>query len=389
MTHRSTRPERLGRASTAAAAPDRAPAPDGRIHGLGIWSLAFGYFLFYAPYSALTRATSQGLLPGLNGPASSLEMLPAIGLATAIVTTIVVTSLGWWRYCTFGTVGTWRLPRPPRRTVIGGLATAAIIYTTTLMFTFKGVSIVLALLIMRGGVLVLAPVLDLVFSRRVRWFAWIGLSLSLCAVTTSAVLVSHQLDWVLAATAGTYLLGYAVRLRSVNELAKSPDRETSRRYFVDEQVRGDGGARGAPWVLALTGDTSIALHMRQGLTRFLTTLNRLAGAGHWRLYAALYCCGTLHLPRLSREHVLRRARIAVRSLLAGVMASFALTAMVGAQPPRRARAHRRGADPPRHPGPCRRVHTGSKPLRAGGACQGRWCRRTRRRQPLERKGEWR
>jgi hypothetical protein len=331
MTHRSTRPERQGGASTAAA-PGRAPSSEGRIYGLGIWSLAFGYFLCYAPYSALTRATSQGLLAGLNVPASSLEMLPAIGLATAIVTTVVVTSLGWWRYCTFCTVGTWRLPRPPRRMVVGGLATAAIIYATTLMFTFKGVSIVLALLIMRGGVLALAPLLDLVFGRRVRWFAWTGLALSVCAVTISAVLVSHQLDWMLAATAGTYLFGYAVRLRCINALAKSLDRETSRRYFVEEQLVAMTALVALPWVLALMGDTSIALHMRQGLTTFLTTSAVWPALAIGALYAALYCCGTLiYLDCRENTYCVTLNRCA--SLLAGVMASFALTALVGALPP--------------------------------------------------------
>ena len=47
-------------------------------------------------------------------------------------------------------------------------------------------SIVLALLIMRGGVLVLAPLMDLAFGRRVRWFAWTGFALALVAVATIA-----------------------------------------------------------------------------------------------------------------------------------------------------------------------------------------------------------
>ena len=298
MTPRSTRLERQGGASTAAPT-GRAPASEGRIYDLGIWSLACGYFLFYAPYSALTRATSQGLLPGLNVPTSPLDMLPAIGLSTAIVTTGIVTALGWWRYCTFCTVGTWRRPRPPRRTVVAGLATAAIIYATTLMFTFKGVSIVLALLIMRGGVLALAPLLDLVFGRGVRWFAWTALALSICAVTVSAVLVSHQLDWVLAATAGTYLVGYAVRLRSVNALAKSLDQETSRRYFIEEQLVAMTALVALPLVLALMGDTSIALHMRHGLTTFLTTSAAWPALAIGALYAALYLLRHAHLPRLS------------------------------------------------------------------------------------------
>ncbi|HEX2452226.1 MAG TPA: hypothetical protein VHI99_00895 [Vicinamibacterales bacterium] len=332
MIHHSFRPDRPG-AATTGAATDRRPIAEGRIYDLGIWSLALGYALFYAPYSALVKATSKGLLPGLSVPPSPLDMLPAIGFATAAVTTLVVTSLGWWRYCGRTTVGTWRLPRPLRCTVVGGLATAAIIYTTTLMFTFAGVSIVLALLIMRGGVLVLAPVVDLLFGRRVRWFAGTGLVLSLGAVAMNAIgPVGRELDWVLAVTAGTYLLGYVVRLRCANVLAKSHDREPSYRYFVEEQLVAMTTLVALPLLLALMGDTTIAHHMRQGLSTFLVTAAVWPALGIGALYGLLYCCGTLiYLDRRENTFCVTLNRCA--SLLAGVLGSFALTALVGERPP--------------------------------------------------------
>ena len=128
------------------------PAPTARIYGLAVWGLAAGYFAFYAPYSSLVRAMSRGLVPGVPTPSSPLVALPVIGLTTAIVATLIVTALGWWRHGSSRSIGQWRVPWPGRRTVVAGVATAAIIYTTTLMFTIAGMSIVLALLIMRGGV---------------------------------------------------------------------------------------------------------------------------------------------------------------------------------------------------------------------------------------------
>ena len=51
---------------------------------LRIWALAFGYFAFYIPYSALTKALSQGLLTGADGPVPGFLLLPATTmLATA------------------------------------------------------------------------------------------------------------------------------------------------------------------------------------------------------------------------------------------------------------------------------------------------------------------
>ena len=53
-----------------------------RAHG-AIWVLAFGYFAFYIPYSALTKALSKGWLPGSVGPVPGLLILPATVIATS------------------------------------------------------------------------------------------------------------------------------------------------------------------------------------------------------------------------------------------------------------------------------------------------------------------
>ena len=59
-----------------------------------IWLLALGYFAFYIPYSALTKALSLGLLPGMSGPVSGFLILPATAVATTVVLLIVVTASG-------------------------------------------------------------------------------------------------------------------------------------------------------------------------------------------------------------------------------------------------------------------------------------------------------
>ena len=193
MTTHSTSREVDGQGFERALATGPAPAPQGRTFGLGIWWLAFGYFVFYAPYAALTRIFSQGLLPGLDRPASPFEMLPATGFATAVVTLLIITGLGWWRYLGRRTLWGVSVPWPMQRTLLAGLATAAIIYTTTLMCTFTGVSVLLALLLMRSGVLILAPAVDCLFRKRVRWFSWTALGLSLLAVVaTAAELQSYR-----------------------------------------------------------------------------------------------------------------------------------------------------------------------------------------------------
>ena len=62
-----------------------------------IWLLALGYFAFYIPYSALTKALSLGLLPGMRGPVSGFLILPATAVATTVVLLIFVTAGGGWK----------------------------------------------------------------------------------------------------------------------------------------------------------------------------------------------------------------------------------------------------------------------------------------------------
>ena len=61
-----------------------------------IWLLALGYFAFYIPYSALTKALSLGLLPGMTGPVSGFLILPATAVATSVVLLVFVTVGGGW-----------------------------------------------------------------------------------------------------------------------------------------------------------------------------------------------------------------------------------------------------------------------------------------------------
>ena len=43
-----------------------------------IWLLALGYFIFYAPYSALTKSLSSGTLIETHDAVSGFVILPAI-----------------------------------------------------------------------------------------------------------------------------------------------------------------------------------------------------------------------------------------------------------------------------------------------------------------------
>ena len=51
------------------------------------------------------------------------------------------------------------------------LVIALVLFTVPLSFTFEGVSVPFIQLIMRGDILIIAPIVDLLFGRKVRWWS--------------------------------------------------------------------------------------------------------------------------------------------------------------------------------------------------------------------------
>src|SRR6185503_6460429 len=205
--------------------------PHRRHFKLRIWWLALGYFAFYAPYSFLIKILTTKMWPGVDGPVSGFRILPAVVIATAVVLLAIVTFRGWWKYASRREVGSVSVLSPPVIALLSRYSTALIIGTTTLAFTFTGVSILFALLLMRGGVLLIAPSVDLLFRRRVRWFSWAALGLTLPAIAIALLDVNnYRLTTVAALTIGAYLCGYLLRLPCVTRLAKQEDTEITRRY---------------------------------------------------------------------------------------------------------------------------------------------------------------
>lgn len=264
-----------------------------------IWAFALGYLLAYAPYAALVKLLST---TGMDG----LELLPATTLGTLVTLPLIVSSLGWWRYAA----------APNRHVVISGIAAALIIATTTLAYTFSGISVVLALLLMRGGVLVLAPLVDAAFGRHVRWFSWAALLLSLAAVAIALRGVERSaLTFALAAVLAVYLGGYILRLSCMTHAAKVRDDDATRRYFVGEAMVAMAAL--APLLFAGRGH-SFGANVVPAL---------LAGA----LYAVLFVFGTLiYLDR--RENTFCVPLNRSSSLLAGVLAGALLHVLYGFPP---------------------------------------------------------
>lgn len=263
-----------------------------RRYSLGIWALGLGYFLSYTPYSGLTKGLSSGLFT--NEAVKGTVILPVSAIATVIGMLGFITVMGWWKYAGRREFFGFRIPFPRKLTFLSGVCMATIMGTTTLAFTFGGLSIVLVLVLLRGGTLILAPIVDQIVGRRVRWFSWTAMLVSLAAVLIAlSDASSYTLTIAALIDVTAYLAAYFFKLQFMSRLAKSDDRATTHRYLVEEQMVASPLLVLVLVVLAFIGAGDVMLGFRTGLTTFISTPGAAFAAMIGLSYAALCICTTL------------------------------------------------------------------------------------------------
>ena len=234
-----------------------------------IWWWAFGYFACYVPYAALTKILSKGYVDTGGTPVDSLELLAPSVLAAVIALVVFLVATGWWRKAGRRTVFGVSVPMPERLTALSRLCSSGIIVTTTLAYTFDDVGLVFVALLMRGGVLVIAPVIDRLTGRKVQWFSLVALGLSLAALVAAfASSGDTRLPLLCAIDISLYLGCYFTRFLIMSRTAKTKDPSTNLRYFVEE------GMVSAPALLLMIAIASLVWSgangdaLRSGWTTF-------------------------------------------------------------------------------------------------------------------------
>ena len=309
-----------------------APAPTTRsrwwIAG-GMLGLGIGYFLWYTPYSALAKSLSSGLLSSTHGPVGGLILLPASALGQLVVMPITLTLMGWWKYSRRREIGGVSVPFPGRETAMSALWMALIVGTTTLNFTFPGVSILLVLVLMRIETLIISPSIDLLRSRKIHWYSAVALGLcGLSAVIALADVNHYVLTIGAVASLLIYMGAYTGRFMIMSRHAKSSDVATDRRYFVEEHMS-------TPVLLVAMLAIPALLApgpLREGFTSFLFTPAAIPAILIGVFYEGLFVFTSLiFLDR--REYSFCMPVHVCASLLAGVAASFALKLIFNAPAP--------------------------------------------------------
>jgi hypothetical protein len=293
-----------------------------------VWLFAFGYFASYVPYSALTKAVSSGQIGGSR--VSGVELLPVSAMASLVGMFVFITAMRWWKYASTVKIGALNVPAPTRYTLLSGICTSVVIATTTLAYTFSGISIVFMMLLMRGGVLILAPLVDRLSHRKVRWFSTVGLALSINALLVAFLEekdAGYGLTWVALVDLLAYLGAYFVRLRFMTRLAKSDDMAQRTRYFVEEQMVA------TPVLVAMLAIGSLfSESLHAGFTTFFERPVVVEG-----ILIGLFSQGTgifgglVLLDKSENSYSVPVNRCA--SVLAGVVASYAIMLWLGGRGP--------------------------------------------------------
>lgn len=197
------------------------------------------YMLTYIPYMVITKQLSSSPAAALGRPLTGLEILPATLIVSGVFTFIFIAWSGWWRAANQRRLLGLDVPFPTRWTFLSGVCTALVLFTVPMSLTFEGVSIPFIQLLMRGDVLLLAPLVDIAFRRKVAWYSWVALGL----VAIGLFLTIRQrgglhLPPLAIGTIVLYTIGYFGRLAVMTRVSKSGDPESIKRYFVEEKLIG-------------------------------------------------------------------------------------------------------------------------------------------------------
>jgi drug/metabolite transporter (DMT)-like permease len=292
------------------------------------------YFASYLPNIILLKLVTTPVHPGLGRPLTGLEALPAPMVMNMLMTYAFIWLSGWHRDAHGVHIGGHRLPVPTLYTIASGVGTALVLFTVPLSFTFRNVSIPFIQLLMRGDILVIAPLVDLMFGRRVRWWSWVALAL----VCGALLVVIRQrgglnLPPLAILTVVLYTVGYFIRLAVMTRVSKSGEAASVRRYFAEEKIVALPLAVAALAAISLSHSGSQAGELEWGFVKVWSdpVIWPLVGVAITLTIVSVFAAVILLDPRENTYCVpLERSA----SLLAGTAAAYLLHWLWGLEAPK-------------------------------------------------------
>ncbi|MBZ0268375.1 hypothetical protein K8I85_09490 [bacterium] len=212
--------------------------------------LCIGYFVFYVVTGVSVKyflGSPEHGLPGMDGT-EYLVYSTAGGSALAI---LVVLVLRWYRLESIRTVtvGGVRFPSEYAYIIPSGVCTAVVIPTTTLMYTLP-ISVMVAMVIMRGSVIVISRVVDSIQIRQGLLDKKVYAEENIAVVFAIAAVAVHMLftteggfDFLHSTPAlailGSYIVAYSFRIYIMNYYKNTHARkhkQDNKAFFGVEQI---------------------------------------------------------------------------------------------------------------------------------------------------------
>ncbi len=213
--------------------------------------LCGGYFLFYVVYTVATKYLTGPAKAGLPG-VDQVELLIYSTVGGSLICLLVVLFGRWARMESTNMInwGPIRFPMEYLYIIPSGVCTAVVIPTTTLMYTLLR-SVMVAMLIMRGSIIIVSRLIDAlqikqgILHKKVYWEEEVAVVFAICAVGVQLFFVKDAGggDLFHNATAmmvlGSYLTAYFIRIYIMNYYKNTRGKgckQNNKAFFAVEQV---------------------------------------------------------------------------------------------------------------------------------------------------------
>lgn len=214
--------------------------------------LCLGYFVFYVITGVAVKYFTE-YPDRARAAMKDAEFLVYSTLGGSLVCLFVVFALGWYRLQSNGHVRWCGLTFPREYVYIipSGVCTAIVIPTTTLMYMLP-ISVMVAMVIMRGAVIVISLLVDLVqkwqgiLTKKIYWQESVAVLFAIGAVCTKLFLGKKrggEFDFVRDPAAmtilGSYILAYCARIYIMNYFKNTRGKgvkQDNTGFFAIEQI---------------------------------------------------------------------------------------------------------------------------------------------------------
>lgn len=256
--------------------------------------LCLAYLFTYSIYTVATKYYTGPVARGLPG-VNNWEFLVYSTLGGSLICMAVVAVFRWARMesANMITWGTLRFPAEYLYIVPSGICTAVVIPTTTLLYVLLR-SVMVAMLIMRGSVIIFSRIIDAIqirqgiLHKKVYWeeevavlfaIAAVGLQMFFVKEAGGSDLLANPLAMIVL---GSYLLAYFIRIYIMNYYKNTRGKgckQNNKAFFAVEQV-----SASITILLALAA----LLLLPPGTGKVLDALHRgyLEASGHWPMVVA-------------------------------------------------------------------------------------------------------